>query len=63
MGRPLRDLTGQRFGFLLAMRLGQKRRRMNGAIGRLCRCDCGTEKDLPSCDLVAGKNSLMWLSA
>jgi hypothetical protein len=54
MGKPLRDLTDQRFGFLTVLRLGQKLRSMNGAWW-LCLCDCGTEKNLPSRDLVAGK--------
>jgi hypothetical protein len=54
MGKPLRDLTDQRFGFLVALRLGEKQRRDNGAWW-LCRCDCGTEKNLPAHDLVRGK--------
>ena len=54
MGKPLRDLAGQRFGFLVALHLGEKQRPMNGAWW-LCRCDCGNEKHLPSRDLVQGK--------
>jgi hypothetical protein len=54
MGKPLRDLTGQRFGFLVALRLGEKQRKDTGAWW-LCRCDCGSEKNLPSHDLVQGK--------
>jgi len=51
MGKPLRDLTGQRFGFLVALCLGEKQRNDTGAWW-LCRCDYGTEKNLPSHDLV-----------
>lgn len=54
MGKPLRDLTGQRFGYLVVLRLGKKLRPSNGAWW-LCRCDCGVEKHLPSHDLVQGK--------
>ena len=54
MGKPLRDLTDQRFGFLVALCLGEKQRKDTGAWW-LCRCDCGNEKHLPSHDLVQGK--------
>jgi len=54
MGKPLRDLAGQRFGFLVALRLGEKQRKTNGAWW-LCRCDCGCEKHLSGKDLVDGK--------
>ena len=54
MGKPLRDLTGQRFGFLVALRLGEKQRKDTGAWW-LCRCDCGREKHLSGHDLVDGK--------
>lgn len=55
MGKPLRDLTGQRFGFLVALVLGDKQ--TNGGTGAwwLCRCDCGQKKNLRSHDLVSGK--------
>jgi hypothetical protein len=54
MGKPLRDLTKQRFGFLVALRLGEKQHKGDGAWW-LCRCDCGSEKHLPGKDLVGGK--------
>ena len=54
MGKPLRDLTGQRFGFLVALRLGQKQRPGSGAWW-LFRCDCGNEKNLPTRDVAHGK--------
>ena len=45
---PLPDLTGQRFGNLLA------RQRVTPK-SYLCRCDCGTEKTLPAAGLLAGR--------
>ena len=41
MSTPLHDLTGQRFGMLVALRYhGQVR----GRTCWVCRCDCGTER-------------------
>lgn len=54
MGKPLRDLTGQRFGALIILGIGEKRRNTTGAWW-VCKCDCGNQKSLPSSDLVAGK--------
>jgi hypothetical protein len=54
MGKPLNDLTGSRFGALVALCLGDKQRKTNGAWW-MCACDCGSIKHLPSSDLVAGK--------
>jgi len=56
MGKPLNDLTGSRYGALVALRLGVKQRKTSGAWW-MCACDCGTVKHLPSSDLVAGKIS------
>jgi hypothetical protein len=56
MGKPLSDLTGFRFGSLTILRLGKKERPTTGAWW-LCACDCGTQKNLPATDLVAGKIS------
>jgi hypothetical protein len=56
MGKPLNDLTGSRYGALVALRLGEKQRKTNGAWW-LCACDCGATKNLPSSDLVGGKIS------
>lgn len=55
MGKPLRDLTDQRFGLLVVLRIGQKQRLSSSGAWWLCQCDCGREKSLPSRDLVAGK--------
>jgi hypothetical protein len=56
MGKPLRDLAGQRFGFLLALHLAEKPVEAGGnGAWWLCRCDCGREKGLRSRDLVDGK--------
>ena len=54
MGKPLRDLSGQKFGALVAISMGPKLRPTSGAWW-LCRCECGSEKSIPSSDLVAGK--------
>jgi hypothetical protein len=44
MGRPVVDLTGQRFGRLVAIRsVGRK---FGGNTYWLCRCDCGAEKEI-----------------
>jgi hypothetical protein len=56
MGKQLNDLTGSRYGALVALRLGEKHRKATGAWW-MCACDCGAVKHLPSCDLVAGKIS------
>ena len=42
MGKPIRDLTNQRFGKLVALdKAGSK---ASGHMHWLCKCDCGTEK-------------------
>ena len=52
MGK-IRDLTGQRFGRLVVVKLSEKR------IGRsacwVCRCDCGNYKTVMSYHLVSGR--------
>ena len=53
MGKPLSDLTGSRFGALVALRLGEKQRKTSGAWW-MCACDCGAVKHLPSTSLVSG---------
>lgn len=46
------DLTGQRFGRLVVIReCGRK----NGHVAWLCRCDCGVEVVVQSCDLRSGR--------
>lgn len=54
MGKPLNNLQGFRFGSLTVLQLGEKQRPMNGAWW-LCLCDCGTQKNIPSTDMVQGK--------
>jgi hypothetical protein len=44
MGRRIRDLTGQRFGALVAVRLAGRRA---GKTVWACRCDCGAEVEAP----------------
>lgn len=54
MGKPLNNLQGFRFGSLTVLQLGEKQRSTNGAWW-LCLCDCGTQKNIPSTDMVQGK--------
>ena len=42
MGAKPKDITGQRFGKLVAVRLAKKRK-SNGSAVWECRCDCGSE--------------------
>jgi hypothetical protein len=44
MGRRFRDLTGKRFGALVAVRLAGRR---GGVTFWACRCDCGAEVEAP----------------
>lgn len=48
------DLTGQRFGRLVAERLYKGARNTNGAVW-ICECDCGMEVAVPSSRLRLGK--------
>lgn len=54
MGKPLRDLTGQSFGSLTALCLGEKLAPGTGVWWE-CQCICGTRKSIRSRDLVSGK--------
>lgn len=49
--RPKFDLTGQRFGRLVA--LGAVGRRPNGIVWK-CKCDCGKTTSVPACNLRCG---------
>jgi hypothetical protein len=51
MPQPFRDLTGQRFGALVAVRLV---RRLAGKTVWSCRCDCGAEAEASLAALVSG---------
>lgn len=54
MGRPMRDLTDQRFGRLTAIRpVGRK---FGKNFHWLCRCDCGREVEVNSSHLTAAKS-------
>jgi len=61
MANRIRDLTGQRFGKLVAQKMSKFRcirKQGNGVQGRIqwdCSCDCGKIKTLLSADLVRGK--------
>jgi hypothetical protein len=48
----IRDLSGRRFGRLIAITLTDRRRR--GGVAWKCRCDCGAMSDVTSADLVSG---------
>ena len=50
----VRDLTGQRFGKLIATRCVGRDKYKNALW--LCRCDCGREKVIPSRSLVSGSS-------
>lgn len=50
-GKP-KDLTGQKFGRLLAIRLSET---LNNKVAWLWRCDCGAEKEIRAGDVVSGK--------
>lgn len=53
MSRPLlRDLTGQRFGYLTVTERAPNRR---GKVYWHCKCRCGNETDVQSFDLIFGK--------
>ena len=54
MGKPLNNLQGFRFGSLTVLQLGEKQRDTNG-VWWLCLCDCGTQKNIRSTDMVQGK--------
>ena len=52
------DVTGERFGRLVVVREGS--RRLRGSRWRrtcVCRCDCGTEKEINRSDLFSGGSS------
>jgi hypothetical protein len=51
MGRPLIDITDQRFGRLVATSITQKFGRV---VKHLCRCDCGKEVWQPTNHLTSG---------
>ena len=50
----IKDLTGQRFGRLVVIKLINKRAG-NGHLSWLCQCDCGSLREVKSGNLWAGK--------
>lgn len=52
MGKPVRDLAGQRFGKLVVV---ERREGKSGHMHWLCRCDCGLESIVGRGQLTAGK--------
>ena len=56
MGK-LRDLTGERFGALTAIKLLPKREGMRDRPRWLCKCDCGNTIEVYSDNLLHGRKS------
>jgi len=52
MGRRIRDLTGERFWYLVALRPTEER--SCNSVVWLCRCDCGREHRVSSAHLIHG---------
>lgn len=50
MGRPLKNIAGQRFGKLIAEHNFSK----DGSIYWSCKCDCGREKEVKTSNLICG---------
>lgn len=55
MGSRLIEMSGQRFGMLTVLRIGDTKRENSGCIYWRVRCDCGTEKDVAGTNLRNGK--------
>lgn len=53
-----RDLTGERFGRLVALEPTDKRTKWNGCIVWKCKCDCGNYTEVPQALLIAKKNNV-----
>ena len=56
MGKPIADITGERFGRLVAIeRVGSRRYKGGGTLSIWkCRCDCGNYTEIPLCALKNG---------
>lgn len=53
---PLRkDLTGQRFGMLVAIRESKDKKYKTRRVAWICKCDCGNEVTVPSISLTDGR--------
>ena len=55
MGRHVRDLTGQRFGRLVVLRMHDKRQ--NNLVVWECQCDCGSIINVTGGNLTSGNTS------
>lgn len=53
MSRPIKDITGKRFGNLVVIRQGSSG--YGGRVRWLCRCDCGAEKEIYGTDIRMGR--------
>lgn len=54
MPTPIKDLTGQQFGWLTALRATDSRRAGNGSVLWQCRCKCGRNTVASSAELRYG---------
>lgn len=56
---PFQDLTGRRFGRWLALVRAPLPKKTSGRVknGWLCRCDCGTERVIPTQQLLSGRST------
>lgn len=57
MGRPVIDLTGQRFGRLVVVRRADPPFAKNGCVRWHCHCDCGNETDVVGYNLRRGRTA------
>ena len=55
MGRPVKDLTGKKFGKLRALYDTGERDKHNGCTMWMCICDCGRMRKVRSNHLIFGK--------
>ena len=55
MSRKIKDLTGQRFGRLVAVE-PTKERSPGGSVMWLCRCDCGSTLEVWQSNLLGGRS-------
>lgn len=57
MGRPLIDLTGEKFGRLTVLKRGENEPRSNGSfqVRWICKCDCGNEVLVRAAEIKGGR--------
>lgn len=56
-GSRFKDLTGQKFGRLNVIQIGERGDRRDQHTYWLCRCDCGRERIVQSSNLTSGKST------